>query len=88
VQIFSKYINVIFAVANQKLLTIFRSSRFISGHFDRGRTAEALRYCYSKSFHPAPVRRIHKMPSRTWTLLAVDQATWPVLGFGKKELWM
>jgi hypothetical protein len=43
---------------------------------------DALGYRLGKSFHRAPVRRIHKMPSKTCRLSAVGLPTRPVLGLG------
>ena len=45
---------------------------------------DALGYRFGRSFHLAPVRRIHRIPSRTCRLSAQGLPTRPVLGFGNK----
>ena len=46
---------------------------------------EALGYRLGKSFHLAPLRRIHKMPSKTSRLSTVGLPTWPALALGNKD---
>jgi hypothetical protein len=45
---------------------------------------EALGYRLGKSFHLAPLRRIHKIPSKTSRLSALGRPTRPVLALGNK----
>jgi len=69
--------------SDKKIRHAFRQTPCSSQSFNRRQQVEGLGYCLGKSAYGAPVRRIHKIPSKTLRLSAQGTTSFPrFLGFG------